>query len=111
MPNGSRQLNWNIAHYLDADKDVCNFRLVCRSTRDAIDGDNGSFWRTKFRSKYSYAVEGAGSNAELRDEYQMRAKYLRGGLTEKFAYLGWDAPEKKILEVLKSLIVGKYCLR
>lgn len=102
------ELNWHIAHYLVEDKDIANLRLVCRSTRDAIDGDMGSFWRTKFRSKYAYAVDKAGNNTELREEYQKRAKYLRRGLTEKFSNLGWDKSEKKILEVLRLLIVESF---
>lgn len=85
--------------------------MACRATRDAIDGDMESFWRAKFRGKYAYAVEKAGSNANLREEYQKRAKYLRRGLTERFSHLGGNKHERMITNILCSLIVGKCCFR
>lgn len=38
----------HIASQSTYDSDLCNFRLICRSTHDAVDADNCSFWRRRF---------------------------------------------------------------
>jgi hypothetical protein len=34
----------HIGSFLTYDSDLCRFRLICRSTLDAVDADNCSFW-------------------------------------------------------------------
>lgn len=98
------QLNKAIAHYLNTDKDIVSFRLICRRTNDAIDADHGSFWRHRFREKYAFK-EGT-SNKELRRAYQRRSKMLRRGTGYDF-FRGYKKRERDVVEVLRDLIVGK----
>ncbi|KAL5120293.1 hypothetical protein ACEQ8H_001851 [Pleosporales sp. CAS-2024a] len=71
------ELNQAIAHQLDNDVDIARFRAICRGTNDAVDADNGSFWRARFRNKY--ALKDGRSNTLLKKTYQKRAKQLRRG--------------------------------
>jgi hypothetical protein len=98
-------MNWAIASYLESDKDICAFRSICRQTRDAIEGNNHSFWRIKFREKYAPA-EKAKTNVDLKAIYQTRAKRLSRGASEDFQLQGHGKSELRLLDVLRSLIVG-----
>lgn len=100
-------MNWAIASYLGSDKDICAFRLICRQTRDAIEGNNLSFWRMKFREKYAHADKAKTSNADLKAKYQERSKRLRRGVSEGFRNQGHGKSEQKLLNVIRSLILGK----
>ena len=92
---------------METDEDIISFRLICRGTNDAIDADNGSFWRYKFREKYAFK-EGL-SNKELRRVYQRRSKALRRGNALNF-FRGYQKREQAALEALRDLIVGKNIL-
>ncbi|KAF2131437.1 hypothetical protein P153DRAFT_421501 [Dothidotthia symphoricarpi CBS 119687] len=99
------ELNKVIAHELDTDKDIATFRLICRSTNDAIDADKYSFWRARFREKYA-AKEGM-SNKEMKRTYQLRCKQLRRGIVYDF-FRGHKKREVDVLEVLKDLILESF---
>ncbi|KAF1930806.1 uncharacterized protein M421DRAFT_58030 [Didymella exigua CBS 183.55] len=99
------ELNKAIAHYLDTDKDIISFRLICRGTNDAIDADHGSFWRHEFRRKYAFK-EGP-SNKELQRAYQRRAKMLRRGTGYDY-FRGYKKREQDVIEVLRDLIVDSF---
>ncbi|KAH6615265.1 hypothetical protein C7974DRAFT_443417 [Boeremia exigua] len=99
------ELNKAIAQYLDTDKDIVSFRLVCRGTNDAIDADYGSFWRYMFREKYAFK-EGP-TNKELRRAYQRRSKMLRRGTGYDF-FRGYKKREQDVIEVLRDLIVESF---
>ncbi|KAF2654384.1 hypothetical protein K491DRAFT_768939 [Lophiostoma macrostomum CBS 122681] len=100
------ELNKEIAHYLESDEDICNFRLICQATHDAIDGDNGSFWRAIYRETYAYVA--ASSNDFLKKDYQCRRKYLNWGVIHGFSKHGNDRVEVKVIQVIKSLILDSY---
>lgn len=100
------QMNWAIASYLESDKDIVTFRLICRQTCWAIEGNNSSFWREKFVEKYDHSDKMKTSNAELEAKYQERSKRLRRGVSQGFQKNGHGSSEKKLLNVLRSLILG-----
>lgn len=41
----------HIGSFLTYDSDLCHFRLICRSTLDAVDADNCSFWVYVWRTR------------------------------------------------------------
>jgi hypothetical protein len=99
-----RQLNKAIAHELETDKDITTYRLICRSTNDAIDADKCSFWRAKFREKF--ALTQGVNNKTLKRSYQLRAKLLRRGTGYDF-FRGHRRREADVVSVLRDLIVGE----
>lgn len=101
-------MNKEIAQYLMQDQDIANFRLICRATHDAIDGDNESFWRKKFRDNYAY--KDGETNQQLKMKYQKRAKHLNRGISMDWKYKGHKNYEIKVLDILIDLIVGEYLL-
>ncbi|KAJ4367353.1 hypothetical protein N0V83_006934 [Neocucurbitaria cava] len=98
-------LNKAIAHELDADKDVATYRLICSATNDAVDADNKSFWRAKFREKY--ALKEGTPNSKLATIYQNRAKQLRRGTGYPF-FRGHKKREIDVVEILRDLIVESF---
>jgi len=92
-----------IALNLESDRDICTFRAVCRSTHDAVDGDGGSFWRTKFRELYAY--DRKRSNKHYKKAYQRRRQYLRKGIGMTFGH-GGTHNEGLVLQALRGLILG-----
>ncbi|KAF2472211.1 uncharacterized protein BDR25DRAFT_367005 [Lindgomyces ingoldianus] len=99
------ELNKQIVHYLDTDRDICSFRLICKNTNHAVDGDNLSFWRSRFRD--AFAMKPGSSNNVLKKQYQRRKRYLRLGAGVDF-YRGWTKQEQKVLRVLRDLIVESF---
>ncbi|XP_014555418.1 hypothetical protein COCVIDRAFT_38776 [Bipolaris victoriae FI3] len=99
------ELNKAIVHYLDNDKDIATYRLICRSTNDAIDADRQSFWRAKFREKYDF-LEGTPNN-QLRRMYQRRSKLLRCGTKYGF-FRGHGKTEARVVKMLKDLIIESF---
>ena len=95
-----------ITFYIEADQDICAFREVCKITRDAVDGDNFSFWRRRFLSVFEQPF-GYEDNKSYRDGYQKRRQMLKLGAEFK---RGHTRPEKDCLEILKDLILGKSML-
>jgi hypothetical protein len=99
-----------IALEIEYDSDLCNFRLVCRSTHDAVDGDFDSFWRKRFLSIYERPAadwKGAEGNRQYKAAYQWRRCILKNTRKEAFK-LGNGAMEKRCLEVLRDLIVDSF---
>ncbi|KAF1840797.1 uncharacterized protein K460DRAFT_380586 [Cucurbitaria berberidis CBS 394.84] len=99
------RLNKAIAHELDTDKDIASYRLICQATNDAIDADNKSFWRAKFREKF--ALKEGSSNSSLQGLYQNRAKQLRRGTGYGF-FRGHKKRELDVIEVLRDLIIETF---
>lgn len=89
---------------LEDDKDISNYASICTVTRNAIEGDNLSFWRVKWRQRFALLEDR--TNRELRRIFKRRAKYLRRGMV-----LVWNRGrtprELSVIGVLKELIVGK----
>lgn len=100
------KMNQKIALYLDTDRDIASYRLVCRGTNDAIDGDFLSFWRKVFRWKYA-VMEGS-TNEDLKQAYQQRSLYLRLGQCYDF-FRGHKSREKNVMQILRDLIVRTSC--
>ncbi|OAK98834.1 hypothetical protein IQ06DRAFT_327330 [Phaeosphaeriaceae sp. SRC1lsM3a] len=99
------ELNQGIARYLESDKDFVAFRATCRGARNAIDADNGSFWRAVFREKF--ALRQGRTNKDLRRTYQRRMKLLRRGTGYDF-YWGHSKREQDVVEVLQDIIVESF---
>ncbi|KAF1956167.1 hypothetical protein CC80DRAFT_472857 [Byssothecium circinans] len=95
------ELNKTIVHFVGTDRDIANFRRICRATNHAVDGDHLSFWRAAYREKY--VLLPGRSNKELKYQYQRRSKYLRRGTSYDFVR-GHGGIEKRILGILKDLI-------
>ena len=98
------ETNQHIASHIENDSDICNFRLICRSTLDAVDADNCSFWRRKFLSCFEKPVKTM-SNFEFKRTYQKRRGVLKCGA---LFYLGDTKREKECLEVVRDLICGEF---
>jgi hypothetical protein len=79
------------------------YRSICRSTLDAVDADNASFWRAKFREQF--ALPKGANNKALKRSYQRRAKLLRRGTGYDF-FRGHKGRETDVVSMLKELIVG-----
>ena len=115
------QLNQSIASYLESDKDLASFRLICKSTHDAVDADACSFWRRRYKQVFeSTNLNLTGRRYEdgvkYRDEYQARKKVLHvidtvfqaAGQAAKLQFAaGTTTAEKEALRVLRDMILGK----
>ncbi|KAF2832993.1 hypothetical protein CC86DRAFT_338057 [Ophiobolus disseminans] len=99
------ELNQAIAREIENDKDLATYRLICRGTNDAVDADNLSFWRTKFREKF--ALKEGVANQELKQLYQNRTKQLARGTGYSF-HRGHRLREKDVVKVLRELIVESF---
>jgi len=118
------QLNQNIASYLASDKDLASFRLICKSTHDAVDADACSFWRRRYKQFFeSTDLKLTGRRHEdgekYRIEYQKRKKVLyvieegfqtAGQLAKLQFALGTTILEKEALRVLRDMLVGEFGL-
>ncbi|OCL01286.1 hypothetical protein AOQ84DRAFT_404160 [Glonium stellatum] len=96
------ELNKEIVGHLERDHDICAFRLVCRNTNYAVDGDGMSFWRYRFRQYYALG-SAAISNTRLKRAYQKRRRWLNKGTGVEFKN-GQTDHEIKTMEVLRDLI-------
>ena len=98
------QTTQHIASYLEYDSDVCNFRLICRSTLDAVEGDKFTFWRRRFLTCFETPRWPPSGNILYRDAYQKRRRLLKNGAAFT---TGESQREIDCLELLKSLAVGE----
>jgi len=98
------QLHHLIAGHLDTDHDVNNYRLICRSTRNAIDEPRCYFWRDRFLQTFD--PEQGKTAKELKALFQKRRKLLRRGAHFK---TGNGYKEAAVLPILRDLINSKYC--
>ncbi|KAF2495820.1 hypothetical protein BU16DRAFT_560682 [Lophium mytilinum] len=96
------ELNQEIAHYIDSDKDLCAFAATCQETRNAVQSDGGSFWNRRFRSRFALEP-GRHDNEVLRKKYQRRRKWLRRMSSISFKY-GHGKREVKSMAVITELI-------
>jgi len=96
------QLHHLIAGYLDTDCDVNHYRLICRSTRNAIDEPKCYFWRDRFLRTFD--PEQGKTAKELKTLYQKRRKLLRRGAHFK---TGNGKKETAVLRVIRDLINSK----
>ncbi|KAH0147949.1 hypothetical protein KCU67_g11653, partial [Aureobasidium melanogenum] len=99
------QIRQSIAGYLD-DKSIASYRLICRSTKYALDEDECSFWRTQFLDTYDPSKEtptGTRSviNEWFKKQYQCRKRIER----QRFDFqAGNSQKELECLSLLKDLI-------
>ena len=100
-------MNQRIVYYLTDHKDIANFSLICTATRDAINGDNYSVWRLKFREEFAMLPEK--SNSQLRRRYQCRWGWIHRFISRKVPFVhGTTKAEKAILNILRELIVESF---
>lgn len=98
-----------IGRELENDTDIGNYRLTCNSTKDAIDGDEYSFWRKRFLD-YFDALSMADScarrraNKSLKDIYMQRRRLLQQGADFESGSTTRDA--MGCLAVMRDLIIG-----
>ena len=100
------EVTQHIASYLDYDSDLCSFRLICRSTLDAVDADNCSFWRRRFLDVFetSTTLTTGKNNVAFKKAYQKRRGCLKNGASFRS---GDTKRERECLEVLRDLVVGE----
>ena len=108
----SSQINQQIASELDTDQDICNFRLICRDTHDAIDADGCSFWRRRFLAIFEtpqleLTGQRVADNEKFRDVYKKRKNLLKNGVLQEFRN-GLVPREQQCLELIRDLIIGEY---
>ncbi|KAF2804877.1 uncharacterized protein BDZ99DRAFT_543772, partial [Mytilinidion resinicola] len=96
------QLNQEIAHHIESDKDLCAFAATCQETSNAVQSDGGSFWNHRFRARYALKA-GSHDNEQLKKKYQRRRKWLRRMSNISFEY-GHTEMEVKSLAVMSELI-------
>ncbi|KAH0303032.1 hypothetical protein KCU71_g10815, partial [Aureobasidium melanogenum] len=95
----------SIAGYLD-DKSIASYRLICRSTKNALDEDEGSFWRTQFLETYDPSKQTPTGtrfvvNGWFKEQYQCRKRIER----QRFDFqTGNSQKEMECLSLLKDLI-------
>lgn len=102
------ELLQRIATFIEYDSDICSFRLICRSTRDAVDADKNSFWRKRFLSLFerpATSLVGEEGNLVFKKTYQRRRSVLKHGAD---FVIGESARERACLEVLRDMIVGMF---
>lgn len=107
------QVNWHIACFIESDQDLCTFYLLCRSTHDALDGHNMSFWRARFLSRFDKPDWTECENAKYKEAYKKRRQALMYGARFDRAlarHEPYDVKKAtKVLEVLRDVIIGKCC--
>lgn len=91
-----------IAGFVEYDKDLCSFRGICRSTNDAIDADNCSFWRRRFLAHFDLPINTL-SNQEYRTAYQRRRHILKNGAAFD---AGMTEREHMCIKELMEMILG-----
>ncbi|KAF2761678.1 hypothetical protein EJ05DRAFT_181587 [Pseudovirgaria hyperparasitica] len=99
------ELNQGIASFIADDRDLCAFRSICSATRNAIDGDKFSFWRSRFREHFDL-VKGVEAE-KLRRRYQHRMRHMRHNDTTRFSK-GSERQSKSLLNIVKDLILESF---
>jgi hypothetical protein len=100
------EIRQRIAFFVEYDKDLCSFRTICRSTYDAVDADNCSFWRRRFLEQFDSPTTPM-NNAEYRKAYQERRYYLKNGAAFQN---GTTEREDKCVRKLMEILLGRFCL-
>ena len=96
------QINEHIASCLDSDKDIQNFRLICRSTNTAVTHYRCGLWRELYARRYD--VRPGMKGLDVRMTYMIRTKFLRR--IKHCFYNGQEYRELVCLEKLRDLVVG-----
>jgi hypothetical protein len=89
-----------------SDQDIANFRLVCLSTKDAVDDDRNYFWRRRFLRAYD-ATHPSRTAAAMKVLYQGRRFWQRRA--PSFSS-GYSRKEQSCLHAIKEIILGKSTL-
>jgi hypothetical protein len=87
-----------------SDQDLASFRLVCQSTKDAVDDERDYFWRQRFLCAYD-ATHPSCSAAAMRVLYQGRRAWQRRA--PSFSS-GYSRKEQFCLHAMKEIILGKF---
>lgn len=87
-----------------SDKDVASFRLICRATNDAVDGDYDRFWFLRWRQHFDVPI-GAHPGGHIQTKYAYQTRMSRMPKKMKF-YAGATVKEKEYLEAIKAIIIG-----
>ena len=101
------QIRQSIAGYLD-DKSVTSYRLICTSTKHALDEDEGSFWRTRFLDAFDPPQkiptgERSIVNEWFKKQYQCRKRVEY----QRFSFqVGNSQREMECLSLMRDLING-----
>lgn len=102
------EITQRIGSYCTYDSDLCNFRLICRSTHDSVDGDNCSFWRRRFLDVFEQSISlQTSGNLAFKKAYQKRRSVLKNGAQFR---TGETRRERECLEVIRDLVVGESSL-
>ncbi|KAL9131244.1 MAG: hypothetical protein Q9217_000786 [Psora testacea] len=99
------QLHEHIATYLDSDKGICAYTLICPETHNAVHSNRGAVWRAMFAKRYD--VPPGKTGKELMLLYMTRRMALWKGARTGFQR-GHTAYEVRCMEVLRDLIVESY---
>ncbi|KAI1553955.1 hypothetical protein PtrSN002B_004348 [Pyrenophora tritici-repentis] len=95
-----------IALEIEDDEDLVSFRAAGAATKNIIDGDYGTFWRTKLRNKYDYR-EVSMSLENIAKLYQERSQLFRLGIHIDFFYGGTEL-EVAAVSKLQDLIMESF---
>ena len=103
------QTNQNIATFLESDIDLCHYRQVCCSTRDAVNGDGNSFWRRRFTSVFETpSWSSSGKRLEINERFRLEYSKRKGHLKNGAIFQrGTSKVEKACLEMLRDMIIGR----
>ncbi|KAI4722389.1 hypothetical protein E4T48_01339 [Aureobasidium sp. EXF-10727] len=99
------EIRQSIASYID-DKSITSYRLICRSTKHALDEDEGSFWRTRYLDSYDPPQnlpigERSVVNEWFKKQYQCRKRVER----QRFDFqAGNSKKEMECLSLMRDLI-------
>lgn len=88
--------------FLDTDRQVCNFRLICHATNSAVKTYRCGVWRDRYAQRYDMPKKKGGQ--EIAMLYMIRSRLLRK--SAKFV-MGQELREIRCMEVLRDLIVGE----
>ncbi|KAI5251286.1 hypothetical protein E4T42_04468 [Aureobasidium subglaciale] len=95
-----------IASNLD-DKDLATYRLVCQSTKSALDEDEGSFWRTRFLNTFDYPenIPIEKKRSKMNEWFKKKYQYRKHTERQRFEFqVGNSQREVECLSLIKDLI-------
>ena len=89
--------------FLDTDREVCDFRLICKATDFAVQTYRCGVWRDRYARRYDMPENNQGGKVIMM-MYKVRSRILRK--SAKFC-MGQDLREINCMKVLRDLIVGE----
>ena len=99
------QVNEHIATFIDDDKDLCSFTLICPDTHNAVHSHRQSVWRAQFAKRYDLGSGKSGKQVTV--SYMIRRMVLKRGAKNGLKN-GTTEVEKRCLKILRDLIIGTY---